>query len=112
MELGVSSLIGPKKKLNSEKPIQLLVLPQELIVHASQNQSILEALIEANVEIDHSCGGMGSCGTCRVFVEKGLDQMGPRSELEQDISNDRNFSPEERLCCQNLVKPGLKIRLP
>lgn len=112
MEVGVSSLIGSKQKSNSEPAIQMVVLPEELVVPASQNQTILEALLDADVDIDHSCGGMGSCGTCRVFVEKGLELFEPRGELEQEIANDRRFSDDERLCCQNLAKNGLRLRKP
>lgn len=112
MELGVSSLIGSKRKSNSNPPIQMVVLPEELDVSASQNQTILDALLAAEVEIDHSCGGMGSCGTCRVFVEAGLELLGPRGEIEEEIARDRQFEANERLCCQNLAQSGLRIRKP
>lgn len=99
-------MIDPRNKLSFR------VLPEDIEVQASQKQTILEALLEAHIEIDHSCGGMGSCGTCRVFVIKGLEQLGPRNELEKEIAEDRNFSVEERLSCQNLVVMGLLLKKP
>jgi 2Fe-2S ferredoxin len=102
----------PQGQENAEAPILLEILPDQKIVQASQGQSILETLLENHIEIDHSCGGMGSCGTCRVFVQAGLEQFSPRNELEQAIAEDRGFAENERLSCQNLVKPGLVIRKP
>lgn len=99
-------MIDPRNKLSFR------VLPEDIEVQASQKQTILEALLEAHIEIDHSCGGMGSCGTCRVFVIKGLELLGPRNELEKEIAEDRNFSVEERLSCQNLVVMGLLLKKP
>jgi len=92
--------------------ISIEILPEQKIVQASQGQTILDALLENEIEIDHSCGGMGSCGTCRIFVQKGLEQFEARNEVEQEIADDRQFSENERLSCQNLVKPGLVLKKP
>jgi 2Fe-2S ferredoxin len=112
MDGGDSSLIGKRKAVDSKRPISFSILPENVIVHASQKQTILEALIEAEIDIDHSCGGMATCGTCRVFVDQGLETFEVRNELELEISRDRNFAKNERLACQNLVKAGLVLRKP
>jgi 2Fe-2S ferredoxin len=88
------------------------ILPEEKIVQASQEQTILEALLENKIEIDHTCGGMGTCGTCRIFVQKGLEKFELRNEIESEIAADRGFTENERLSCQNLVKDGLVLRKP
>lgn len=82
------------------------------IVQASQGSSTLEALLEANFPIDHSCGGHGTCGTCRVIVRKKLGDLGPRNELESEMATDRSFTEEERLCCQTQPVEGLEIYRP
>lgn len=99
-------------QLNSSKKKSFKVLPEEKVVLASHTQTILDALISQGIEIDHSCGGFGTCGTCRVVVVAGLDQLGPRNEVEQEIATDRSFKDEERLCCQNKVVEGLIIKKP
>jgi 2Fe-2S ferredoxin len=109
---GVSSLIRKRKKLTAQASLSFRILPENIDVPASQNQSILEALVEAEVEIDHSCGGMGTCGTCRIFVEFGLEKFEDRSEAEQEIAGERQFLKNERLSCQNRVKSGLILRKP
>lgn len=78
----------------------------------SQSATILEALLELKVEIDHSCGGNGSCGTCRVFVEAGLEKLDLRNEVEAEIAHDRGFSANERLSCQTQVKDQIAVRIP
>lgn len=70
------------------------------IVHASQGQTVLDAILEAGLEIDHSCGGNATCGTCRVIVRSGVDRLPARNEIEQEFASDRSMADNERLCCQ------------
>lgn len=87
-------------------------LPEEIVVEASQSDaSILDSALRAGLSINHSCGGNGTCGTCRVWVVKGLEKMGPRGEIEKEIAEDRGFAPQERLCCQNPPLDGLILRV-
>jgi 2Fe-2S ferredoxin len=60
----------------------------------------------------HSCGGMGSCTTCRVIVVHTPQPLPERTELEQDIADMRAFRPEERLACQLPPLDGLVVRVP
>ncbi len=101
-----------RKSVDKNSMISITVLPENRVVQASQGSTILDALLDAEVDIYHSCGGMGTCGTCRVFVEKGLENFEPPSAAEQEMIEDRQFTKNERLCCQNLVQPGLVIRIP
>lgn len=79
------------------------------LVEASQGESILEACLRAGVAVEHSCGGMGSCGTCRVFVTQGLDTLDARNELESEMAVDRDFPAHERLSCQTIPVDGLRV---
>jgi ferredoxin len=101
-----------KRKIPEEKAISFRVFPEEKTVYASHGQTILDAILSADLEIDHTCGGMGTCGTCRVFVEQGLDSFQEPGEIESEIRNQRGFAHNERLCCQNLAAPGLILRKP
>ena len=82
------------------------------IVRASQEQSILGALIQAKVDINHSCGGFGTCGTCLVRVVAGGESLAPRGEIEAEMATDRNFCADERLACQINPCQGLSIEIP
>ena len=83
---------------------------QELKV--KKEETLLEACLSNEIEIDHSCEGGASCGTCRVIITEGLEDIGQRNELEQDMADDRNFKPEERLACQISLKSSYKFKLP
>jgi 2Fe-2S ferredoxin len=76
------------------------------------NPSVLEVALANNVPLNHSCGGMGSCTTCLVLVEKGLSEIGPRNELEEEHARARGFEDQERLACQISAIDGLIVRIP
>lgn len=62
--------------------------------------TILEIAVENSVEIDHSCGGMGTCGTCCSRFTFASGSIPERNEVEREMAIDRGFSNPERLCCQ------------
>lgn len=92
------------------KKINLQILPDNIFVKASQSETLLENLVKNKVEINHSCEGMGSCGTCRVFIEKSLELLSPRNEIEQEFALERGFADNERLSCQIYPVEQLIIR--
>lgn len=61
---------------------------------------LLDVLNAHKISINQSCGGFGSCTTCRIFVKSGLEKLSEKSELELEHAQDRGFSPHERLACQ------------
>ncbi len=74
-------------------------------------ESLLELAIKHKVEIANSCGGMGTCGTCRVEIESSIVDLPVRNEIEQELASDRNFKPELRLACQLAPQAGLIARI-
>jgi len=98
--------------MNFKSTISITFLPSKQVVDASQGESILEAGLREEVDIPHSCGGNGTCGTCRVWVVEGLDRLPPRNDVEQEMADDRQFKPQERLCCQNYPVEGMVLQIP
>ncbi|MBC7370905.1 MAG: (2Fe-2S)-binding protein [Bdellovibrionaceae bacterium] len=92
--------------------IPVKFLPSDKIVDASQDETLLDAGLRAGIDIPTSCGGSGTCGTCRVFIMNGLELLPPRNEIEIDFAEDRDFAPNERLSCQNYPVAGLVIEVP
>ncbi len=74
--------------------------------------SVLEVALHNDIDLSHSCGGMGSCTTCRVFVESDLTLNNPRTEIEEEVASSRGFQENERLGCQLDPHPGLIVRVP
>jgi 2Fe-2S ferredoxin len=93
-------------------PKQMVFLPMEKACVFKPEQSVLEVALKNGIEIDHSCGGMGSCTTCRVIVEKSAEPLPERNELEQEIADSRGFHENERLSCQLPAAEGLVVRIP
>lgn len=88
------------------------VLPDNIEVQIDDKaDNLLELLLNNKVDVFNSCGGNGTCGTCRVIIEENLEKLPPRNEIELEFADMRRFEKNERLCCQ--IKPidGLVIRL-
>lgn len=99
--------------MKAKSGIYMTFLPDELNVEVSHKAcSVLDVALSEGIEIDHTCGGNGTCGTCRVWVEAGLEKIGERNEIEKEMAEDRGFAPAERLACQTPALSGLIIRRP
>lgn len=75
-------------------------------------KSVLELALENGVEINHSCGGNGTCTTCRVFIECESGELPVRGDLELDAVEGRGFNENERLACQTTAMPGINVLIP
>ncbi len=91
---------------------QMFIFPEVKPLDFSGCETVLEVALKHRLELEHSCGGMGSCTTCRVIVESPVEDLPPRSELEQEIADMRDFQPKERLACQLSPQQGLTVRIP
>ena len=87
-------------------------MPQNSSVPFEEGDTVLEVALKNKLPLAHSCGGMGSCTTCRVIVENSVEKLSPRTEIEIEIIDGRGFSDNERLACQLLANPGLTVRIP
>jgi len=93
--------------------IGMRYIPFNLIFKTENpEKTALDNLIDHDFDIDHACGGMGSCGTCRIFVEKGNDRLGPRNPTEFEMAQNREFKPNERLSCQISANVDFEFFLP
>ncbi|MEQ9553921.1 MAG: 2Fe-2S iron-sulfur cluster-binding protein [Coleofasciculus sp. G3-WIS-01] len=55
-----------------------------------------------------NCGGYGQCGTCIVEVVEGMENLSPRTEVEQRKLKKK---PESyRLACQVLVNGPVSVK--
>jgi len=55
-----------------------------------------------------NCGGYGQCGTCIVEIVEGMENLSPRTEVEQRKLKKK---PETyRLACQTLVNGSVSVK--
>ena len=105
--------------LDREKPQGLRVIRQAVdrtefaeVLAFVDSQTVLEVALENKIRIATSCGGMGTCGTCRVEVLESPPGFEDRNEIECEMAKERGFTPRERLACQMKIQPGLFVRIP
>jgi ferredoxin, 2Fe-2S len=73
-------------------------------VQAESGYSILEITEEADVHLNHNCGGVCACSTCHIYVLRGEDDLEEISDKEEDfIDRARNPRLESRLACQCVI---------
>lgn len=73
---------------------------------------MLEHVLRANIDLGHSCEGMGTCTTCRIRVSDGSPALTVPNEIEQERITERGFQPSERLACQIEPVEDLHIVIP
>jgi adenylate cyclase len=75
------------------------------------DQSILDAALEAGIPHFHACGGNAECSTCRIIVLEGNEHLTPINDKEQRLRKVIPFPPRIRLACQTCVTgPGVKVQ--
>lgn len=80
---------------------KILFLPEDKAVELKPGATFLDLALKNRIPISHTCDGMGTCGTCLLRIEKGLENFGPRNEVEKEIADARDLPANERLACQN-----------
>ena len=71
--------------------------------------NILDASLEAGIPHAHVCGGRGRCSTCRIRVDRGLDQFEPPRQNERRILRSIGAPENIRLACQAYPKIDLNV---
>ncbi|MCX6161603.1 MAG: 2Fe-2S iron-sulfur cluster-binding protein [Ignavibacteriae bacterium] len=70
-------------------------------IHAEKGKSILDIAFENDIVIDHECGGVCACTTCRVDVISGMEHISAKGEDEREmLESDGYKEVNTRLACQ------------
>jgi len=99
---------------------QIVVLPHgELcpdgaVIEAAPGQTVCDALLENDIEIEHACEKSCACTTCHVVVREGFSSLEPADDLEEDLLDKAwGLEPCSRLSCQaKVADTPLVIELP
>ena len=100
-----------KQKKSKNAKGHLYIENLDIEIPFSNEKSILEVLNKQDIEIDQSCEGMGTCGTCRILIseEKNLPE---RNEIELERATLLEFNDSERLACQLSPIDKIRIKIP
>lgn len=74
--------------------------------------SLLGAAAQLGIEIAHYCGGQCSCGTCRVEILQGAENLSRQQGLEQMVLGSAHVAAGNRLACQARLLGPVRVRIP
>ncbi len=89
---------------------RIYYLPDGVEVGTEAGNTILGALLGANVPHTHVCGGKARCSTCRAIVVEGLECCSDRTPKEKVLAERLRFDATIRLACQTAVTGDVKVR--
>jgi uncharacterized 2Fe-2S/4Fe-4S cluster protein (DUF4445 family) len=72
-----------------------------------EDRTLLSCAIEMGVRISHVCGGDGACGTCRVEVVDGWNNLTPPTPDETY----KELEEPHRLSCQGKLKGDVIVKV-
>jgi len=90
------------------------ICPEGVVVKAEAGESICEALLRNDIDIEHACEMSCACTTCHVIVREGFESLEEADELEEDyLDKAWGLEPESRLSCQARVgSTPLVVEIP
>ncbi|NDJ16672.1 2Fe-2S iron-sulfur cluster-binding protein [Myxacorys almedinensis] len=87
---------------------------EDKVVFATQGANLRIKAIENNIDLYTfkgkmmNCGGYGQCGTCVVEIVEGMDNLSPRTDVE---NRKLKKKPDTyRLACQALVNGAVSVK--
>jgi len=92
---------SPKKK------VKIHFNPDNVDIVVKPGENLLQAAIAAGVHIYASCGGVGTCGTCKVLLEKGQVET-----TRTDKLSDEEYEQGIRQACQSRVITDSTVYVP
>ncbi len=93
--------------MSSPKKYHIKFLPSGKQIEVPKNHNLRQAILDCGLEIESSCGGVGTCGRCVVQVKKG----------KVDAKETRFLSPKEFskgfvLSCLARVIEDIEVTIP
>lgn len=88
--------------------------PDGEVIEAKQGESVCDALLRNDIDIEHACEKVCACTTCHVIVREGFDSLNEADDLEEDMLDKAwGLEPESRLSCQAIVDTqDLVVEIP
>lgn len=88
--------------------------PDGAVIDADVGESICEAFLRNDIDIEHACEMSCACTTCHVIVREGFASLSEADELEEDyLDKAWGLEPESRLSCQAQVgDSNLVVEIP
>jgi uncharacterized 2Fe-2S/4Fe-4S cluster protein (DUF4445 family) len=69
-------------------------------VFISSDITFFEMLSDLRIQIRSICGGMGTCGKCKILIQKGTEFLNPPTQAEKKLLDLNDLEFGWRLACQ------------
>lgn len=108
--LTLASVVLAARTLLREKGGAELTVNGKLVIMAELGDKLLDALYNGGVHLPSSCGGVGTCGLCRVQISGGgIRAVRP---IEHAELTESEISQGFRLACQAVVRGNMDLIIP
>tara|TARA_B100000941_G_scaffold146994_1_gene104310 strand:+ start:201 stop:542 length:342 start_codon:yes stop_codon:yes gene_type:complete len=90
------------------------ICPDGAEIEGKKGTTVCEAILDANINIEHACELSCACTTCHVVVTKGFENLNEATDDEEDLL-DKAWGLEQRsrLSCQIILdEEDLEIEIP
>lgn len=91
---------------------RITFLPANVSIDVEAGANIRDAGIQAGVQIPSTCGGVASCGLCKVKILAGAEHLCPVTPGEISKLGNVYFITKERLACQTTVSGDVQCAIP
>jgi uncharacterized 2Fe-2S/4Fe-4S cluster protein (DUF4445 family) len=93
--------------MNNPKKYLIKFIPSGKSIKVPENYNLKQAILDSGLYIDSSCGGVGTCGKCRVCIKEG----------KVSTKRSKFISPKQKkagyvLSCQSRIKDDLVVEIP
>ncbi len=89
------------------KKVRVHFEPDNIDIIVAEGENLLKAAISAGVHITAACGGAGTCGTCKVLIQKGEALSTRTPKVSQD-----EWQQGIRQACQSKILTDLVVYVP
>ena len=93
------------------EPIVVDFEPLSRRIFFLKDKTIYENLIKAGIQIRSLCGGKGSCGKCKILIERGIEFMNSPNSAELKFLTKEEIKGNWRLACQTQINEKLVEKL-
>lgn len=98
----ISQYIHPFKRFSVN--IKFVGKDVNKVVQGNKGESLLHIAEKNEIHIPAACEGMGACGTCQVYVTKGMDLLTEITDKENDTLDFAiDVQDNSRLACQAVL---------
>lgn len=81
---------------------------EDMDVEVPPGVSFLDVVEVSGADVTFGCRN-GTCGTCRVRIESGMENLSPMNREEKDFLATLDASNDERLGCQLCINGDVRV---